>query len=262
MTDTTPVSREPQEGLGSEPREPIADCVRREIAALPYLATNSVERAARIAYCAIADLEAQLADVRKECDARGQILDAIQAATGSTWWNGALDWIKRAQTLDEKVVALSQMRLLFHAYEQGVYAGNFGFDHRKHCPYETFEYRFWWCQGCVVGESERWCGLKINAFRQELIDIGKFAAGHHGDEESCLWLHALTVDIPTMVEQATGEQITKPSTWEFPPDLPKCQQCGAPTVNYQGGALFVFECGGAEDAGCGPTALCGKDSGQ
>lgn len=53
----------------------------------------------------------------------------------------------------------------------------------------------------------------------ELVGIGKYAAGHHSDEEPCRWLHALTVDIPAMVEQITGERISEPSGNFFPPDL-------------------------------------------
>ena len=37
--------------------------------------------------------------------------------------------------------------------------------------------------------------------RQALNDVKTYAAGHHADEESCVWLHGLTIDIPTMIEQ-------------------------------------------------------------
>jgi hypothetical protein len=59
---------------------------------------------------------------------------------------------------------------------------------------------------------------EIKRLKGELVGIGKYASGHHSDEESCRWLHALTVDIPAMVEQITGEKISEPSGEWFPSD--------------------------------------------
>lgn len=42
----------------------------------------------------------------------------------------------------------------------------------------------------------------ISMLRKELMDVKRFAEGHHRMEESCQWLHALTVDIPHMIEVA------------------------------------------------------------
>jgi hypothetical protein len=89
--------------------------------------------------------------------------------------------------------------------------------------------------------------------RNELIDIGKFAAAHHSDEESCRWLHALTVDIPTMVENATGERITQRSEWEFPPAV--CPHCGSSlSPEWDRSAILLFACGYQEDACNGAVA--------
>lgn len=39
----------------------------------------------------------------------------------------------------------------------------------------------------------------------ELESLKRYADGHHSGEDSCVWLHSLTVDIPSRIEQATSE---------------------------------------------------------
>lgn len=43
---------------------------------------------------------------------------------------------------------------------------------------------------------------EIARLRGELFDIRTFAEAHHADEDSSMWLHGLTVDIPARIEAA------------------------------------------------------------
>ena len=43
---------------------------------------------------------------------------------------------------------------------------------------------------------------RITALEAELRDLKAFAEGHHAQQESCVWLHALTIDMPHRIEVA------------------------------------------------------------
>lgn len=43
---------------------------------------------------------------------------------------------------------------------------------------------------------------RILFLEAELQDLKMFSEGHHAQEESCVWLHALTVDMPHRIELA------------------------------------------------------------
>lgn len=42
---------------------------------------------------------------------------------------------------------------------------------------------------------------RIAKLETALREVSQYAAGHHADQESCFWLHSLTVDIPHMIEK-------------------------------------------------------------
>jgi len=44
-----------------------------------------------------------------------------------------------------------------------------------------------------------------------LREVKEYAEGHHAQEETCVWLHSLTVDIPSRIEIALGQPPDKPS---------------------------------------------------
>jgi hypothetical protein len=46
---------------------------------------------------------------------------------------------------------------------------------------------------------------EVKLLRDGLKELAAFASAHHTDEDSCRWLHALTVDIPYNVEHLLGE---------------------------------------------------------
>lgn len=52
--------------------------------------------------------------------------------------------------------------------------------------------------------ERRW--MIIQALRKSLCEVKAFAEGHHADEESHVWLHGLTVDIPAMIESALYDE--------------------------------------------------------
>lgn len=43
---------------------------------------------------------------------------------------------------------------------------------------------------------------RFNHLINELHELRNYASGHHSQEDSCVWLHALTVDIPAMIDKA------------------------------------------------------------
>ena len=43
---------------------------------------------------------------------------------------------------------------------------------------------------------ERLC-QKLDRYRKALREVQHYAKGHHAGEDSCVWLHSLTVDIHT-----------------------------------------------------------------
>lgn len=46
----------------------------------------------------------------------------------------------------------------------------------------------------------RYLEMQIDAYERALREIREFSAAHHRDEETCRWIHALTVDIPAMCD--------------------------------------------------------------
>lgn len=58
--------------------------------------------------------------------------------------------------------------------------------------------------GAVTFSAEAILGFRdrIRDLEDELRGLREYAAGHHAHEESHVWLHSLTVDIPSRIEVA------------------------------------------------------------
>ena len=47
---------------------------------------------------------------------------------------------------------------------------------------------------------------RVVELEKELRELRDYAAGHHSDQESCFWLHSLTIDIPHMINTVLGDE--------------------------------------------------------
>lgn len=65
-------------------------------------------------------------------------------------------------------------------------------------------------QGGVCAGEVYWCmkehvADELQRLRSVLREVRDYAAGHHSQEETHVWLHSLTVDIPHMIDHELGD---------------------------------------------------------
>jgi hypothetical protein len=79
--------------------------------------------------------------------------------------------MKGVRDIEASCNSHSIVRNYYHAFYQGIHAGNQGADHKRDSPYKTTDYRTWWMHGCIAGNGYRERTALMRVLESLLIEV-------------------------------------------------------------------------------------------